>query len=68
MNNYIPYEDLAKNYPNKNKYELILMAAQRARQIKNGAKPLITTNLKNEIYIALNEMKEGKLNLQKKGD
>ncbi len=40
----------------KNKYELVILAAKRARQIKDGAKPQVETTSGNNITIALEEL------------
>jgi len=52
----------------KNKYLLTMMIAERAKQLLAGAKPLIKTELKNPVAIALQEIKAGKIYLKKKKD
>jgi DNA-directed RNA polymerase subunit omega len=70
MGNYIPREDLLKRIPSK--YQLVIIGAERARKIKEGSKVLVEReNNDNEILLALKEIKEGKLKiekLEKKGD
>ena len=55
-------------YPNPDKlektgsrYGLVTLAAKRAKQIKNGANPLVTTDSPNPLTIALEEIAAGKL-------
>ena len=43
-----------------NRFELILLAAKRARQLFKGAKPLLETD-NREIVTALREIAEGKV-------
>lgn len=43
------------------KYSLVVLAAKRAKQIKNGAPPLIDTDTKNPLTIALEEIAAGKV-------
>lgn len=43
------------------KFRLILLAAQRARQIQGGAKPLIHTTARKATRIAQEELKAGVL-------
>lgn len=48
-----------------NRYLLATMVAKRAKQLIAGAKPLIKTKSKNQVVIALKEIKEGKVYLKK---
>lgn len=43
----------------RNKYELVILAAKRARQIKDGARVLIETHSSNPLSRALEELAEG---------
>jgi len=49
----------------KNRYLLIIMVAKRAKQLLAGAKPLIKTKSKKPVTIALEEIKAGKVYLEK---
>jgi len=57
-----------------NTYALVVLAAKRARQIKDGSPPLVETNSRNPLTIALQEIAEGKVriaprdNQDKQGD
>ena len=52
----------------KNKYLLTMMIAKRAKQLLDGAKPLVKTRAKNPVAIALKEIEEGKVYLKKQKD
>ncbi len=43
------------------KYSLVVLAAKRAKQLKSGAPPLIQTNSRNPLTIALEEIAAGKV-------
>ncbi len=43
------------------RYTLVMLTAKRARQIVDGAKPLIETTSKKPVSIAIEEMVEGKI-------
>ncbi|MEN6612703.1 MAG: DNA-directed RNA polymerase subunit omega [Armatimonadota bacterium] len=43
------------------KYALVVLAAKRAKQIKSGVQPLINTDSKNPLTIALEEIAAGKI-------
>jgi len=45
-----------------NRYSLVVLAAKRAKQIKEGAPPLIATDSTNSLTIALEEIAAGKIN------
>jgi DNA-directed RNA polymerase subunit omega len=45
-----------------NRYDLVLIASIRARELKRGYKPLIETNNK-PIVTALNEIEQGKIGI-----
>ena len=46
-----------------NRYDLVLIASVRARELKRGYKPLIDTNNK-PIVTALNEIEQGKIGIE----
>ena len=43
------------------KFELVTMVAKRARQLNDGQEPLIETDSKKPVTIALQEIKAGKI-------
>jgi DNA-directed RNA polymerase subunit omega len=43
------------------KYTLVITAAKRARQLNEGAAPLIETNLSKDVSVALEELAQGKI-------
>jgi DNA-directed RNA polymerase subunit omega len=43
-----------------NRFELVMLASQRARQLFKGAKPLIESD-NREVVVALREIAEGKV-------
>ncbi|NLC03726.1 MAG: DNA-directed RNA polymerase subunit omega [Tissierellia bacterium] len=43
------------------RYTLVMLAAKRARQIVEGAEPLIDTESKKAVTIAIEEIIEGKI-------
>lgn len=43
------------------KYALVVLAAKRARQIKEGARPLVETSSANALTVALEEIAGGKI-------
>lgn len=46
-----------------NRFELVLLAARRAKQLLKGARPLVQTDNK-EVVAALREIGEGKVGMQ----
>ena len=54
-----PSADKLENWGSK--YAMVVLAAKRAKQIKSGAPPLIPTNSKNPITVALEEIAAGKI-------
>ncbi len=52
----ITVEDCLKNIPNK--FELVLLAAERARQLIKGARPLVESD-NREVVLALREIDRG---------
>jgi DNA-directed RNA polymerase subunit omega len=53
----ITIEDCAKNVPNR--FHLVQMAAIRTKQLKRGAKALVTSEENKEVVIALREIAAG---------
>lgn len=47
----------------KNRYELVIAASKRARQIANGDKPLTDVNEVSPVTLAANEIAEGKVTI-----
>lgn len=58
----ITVEDCIKKVPNR--FDLVLMATRRARQIANGAEPMIPWDADKPTVVALREIAEGKINAQ----
>ena len=48
-----------------NRYELVITAAKRARQISNGSAPLTKVKEKSVVTIAANEIAAGKVGVVK---
>ncbi len=44
-----------------NKYALVIVAAKRARQLKEGALPMVDVETANPVTIALEEISAGKI-------
>ncbi|MEF3194013.1 MAG: DNA-directed RNA polymerase subunit omega [Halothiobacillaceae bacterium] len=55
----VTVEDCLKDVDNR--FQLVLMAAKRARQIEAGAQPLVDPERDKPTVIALREIAEGKL-------
>lgn len=47
----------------KNRYELVIAASKRARQIADGDKPLTDVNEVSPVTLAANEIAEGKVQI-----
>ena len=47
-----------------NSYDLVVAAAERAKQLRNGARPLVDIESRNPLTIALQEIAEGKIVLK----
>lgn len=47
------------------KYTLVIMAAKRGRQIRDGARPAINCSSRKEVTIALNEIVFGKVEYER---
>jgi len=43
-----------------NRFDLVLVASQRARELKNGSAPRVSVSAKTDISTALLEIEEGK--------
>jgi DNA-directed RNA polymerase subunit omega len=54
-----PLEELLEQV--ESKYALVLVAAKRARQLKDGALPLVEIDSTNLVSIALEEIATGKV-------
>ncbi len=54
----ITVEDCLKNIPNK--FELVMLAAKRARQLIQGGRPLLNSD-DREVVLALREIAAGKV-------
>ncbi len=54
----VTVEDCLKKVPNK--FELVLLAAKRARQLIKGGRPLVKANHR-EVVLALREIAAGKI-------
>ena len=52
----------------KNRYELVIMTARRARQIASGDTPLTKVKEENNVTLAVNEIAEGKVTIEKEED
>ena len=57
----ITVEDCLERVPNR--FELVLLAARRAKQLLKGARPLVESDNK-EVVAALREVAEGKVTLR----
>ncbi len=44
-----------------NKYALVIVAAKRARQLKDGALPMVDVDTGNPVTVALEEIAAGKI-------
>lgn len=54
----ITVEDCLRQVPNR--FELVILAAKRARQLLKGAKPLVDSD-NREVVVALREIAAGKV-------
>lgn len=55
--------ELLKNADNR--YELVIASARRARQIAEGDKPLTNVKEESPVTLAVNEIAEGKIKIEK---
>ncbi len=58
----VTIEDCLKHVPNR--FDLVLLASKRARQLMAGAEPLVPVNNDKVTVIALRELAEGLLDLE----
>lgn len=56
---HVSWEDLSEKVDSK--YRLIIIAARRARQLNQGARPLVQKKTVKPTYIALDEIAAGKV-------
>jgi DNA-directed RNA polymerase subunit omega len=47
------------------KYTLVITAAKRGRQIRDGSKPAVNCNSRKEVTIALHEIAEGMIEYER---
>lgn len=47
------------------KYTLVIAAAKRGRQLRNGARPSIECDSRKEVTVALNEISSGKIEIER---
>jgi len=47
-----------------NKYALVIVAAKRARQLKDGALPMVDVDTGNPVTVALEEVAAGKIRFE----
>lgn len=47
------------------KYTLVIMAAKRGRQIRDGGKPMVECGSRKEVSIALHEIVTGKIEYER---
>ncbi|MFP4638807.1 MAG: DNA-directed RNA polymerase subunit omega [Guyparkeria sp.] len=59
----VTVEDCLARIPNR--FELVLTAAKRARQIEHGAEPLVPMGKEKPVVIALRELGDGKIDRQR---
>lgn len=62
----IPREELLKNVDSA--FRLVIIAAKRARQLNEGARPLVEKKAPQATVTALREIAEGKVRWKPKGD
>ncbi len=48
----------------ENKYALVIVAAKRARQLKDGALPMVDVDSGNPVTVALEEIAAGKIRFE----
>ncbi len=49
-------------------YDIVVVAAKRARQIKDGARPLVEVDSNNPLTVALHEIAAGKVIVESAGE
>jgi len=47
------------------KYTLVIAAAKRGRQLRNGARPAIECDSRKEVTVALSEISSGKIEIER---
>lgn len=47
------------------KYTLVIAAAKRGRQLRNGARPAMECDSRKEVTVALNEISSGKIEIER---
>ncbi len=57
----ITVEDCLQNLPNHNRFQLALLASRRARQLSQGARPLVQSEDDNFAVLSLREIATGKV-------
>jgi DNA-directed RNA polymerase subunit omega len=57
-----PLEELLSQVDNK--YALVMAAAKRARQLKDGALPLVDIDSANHVSVALEEIATGRVRVE----
>ncbi len=62
----ITIEDCLKKVPNR--FQLVMMAAKRVRQIREGAEYLVSSPKNEDIVVALREIAAGKVNLKEEAE
>lgn len=60
----ITVEDCLNQVDQRNRFHLALMASRRARQLRNGARPLVSAGEDDYTVLALREVASGKLNFE----
>ncbi len=61
----ITVEDCLQKTPNR--FELVMLASKRAKQLLTGAKPLVDSD-NREVVVALREIAAGKVRKVREGD
>ncbi len=61
MLNQPPLQSMLKSSPTGSRYTLVAAAARRARQLLEGAPPLVRVDSTKPVTIALHEIYEGRL-------
>ncbi|MEW6048181.1 MAG: DNA-directed RNA polymerase subunit omega [Bacillota bacterium] len=59
MLNQPPLQTMLQKNPTRSRYTLVTAAARRARQLLEGAPPLVSVNSTKPVTIALREVYEG---------
>lgn len=59
---YPSIDELLKRVDSK--YTLVIAAAKRGRQLREGATPVIECSSRKEVTVGLNEINEGKIEIE----